>query len=222
MNLVICIPAMHFDPDWVFKYFNPFLGYCAGKGIKVSVAKETSRVNLSLARERICMANPRDTDDFTITIPWKGAVPYDYMLWLDSDMRFTPADFERLLADDKDVVTGVYPMAQGQDDDGAMEITLSASDMNGISFNSMSDTLERTLVFGFGFVLIKRGVFERIPRPWFPCMRMKMLGQDCMPGEDIAWGLQAAAAGVECWVDRRVFLPHKKESWLMPPRGGQG
>jgi hypothetical protein len=220
MNLVICMPAMSFDPDWVFKYFNPFLGYCASAGTKVSIAKAKC-ANVSIARERILFTDPNEIDDFTVTAPWKGAVPYDYMLWLDNDIRFTPDDFERLLDADKDVVTGVYPLVHSQDDDGSMQIYLSASDMNGIAFNSMADTLERTLVFGFGFVLVKRGVFERIPRPWFPTQRMTMLGREIMAGEDIAWCLKAAEAGVECWVDRGVFLPHKKESYLMPPKGAQ-
>jgi hypothetical protein len=220
MNLVICIPAMSFDPDWVLKHFNPFLGYCAGKGIKVSVAKNTQRLNLSIARESVVLTNPgRDLNDWTITAPWKGEVPYDYMLWMDSDMRFTPADFERLLAADKDVATGVYPMVTGETPDGNVEIAIAASDMQGIAFNSMADTLERTLVFGFGFVLVKHGVFERIPRPWFPCQKMNMLGQEIFAGEDTAWCLKAAEAGVECWVDRGVYLPHKKETWLMPPGG---
>lgn len=220
MNLVICMPAMSFDPEWIFKYFNPFLGYCAAKGIKVSVAKSSGRVNLSIARERILFADPNEIDDFSVTVPWKGSVPYDYMLWLDSDVKFTPADFERLLAADKDVVTAVYPLVHGQEDDGNVSIYLSASGMDGIAFHSMADGLERSLVFGFGFVLIKRGVFERIPRPWFPCQKMIMLGKEIMAGEDIAWCLKAHEAGVECWVDRGVFLPHKKESWLMPPRAG--
>ena len=32
----------------------------------------------------------------------------DYILWVDSDMTFNPDDLKQLLADDKDIVTGLY------------------------------------------------------------------------------------------------------------------
>ena len=219
MKLVLCIPAMTFDPDWTFHCLLPFLNYCSTKGISVMVSREVARANLSLARERLIMEKSSDCDDFTITAPWNGKVDYDYILWIDADIKFGPEDFERLVADDKDIITGVYPMMHSAETDGSVSISLSASGMDGVSFNTMGGGLEECLVCGFGFILIKRGVFECIPRPWFPCQRMTMLGRDCMPGEDIAFCLKAREAGFQVWVDRGVFLPHKKETYLMPPKG---
>ena len=43
--------------------------------------------------------------------PFDGKVDYDYLMWIDSDMVFTPEDFFKLIEHDKDIVSGVYKMS---------------------------------------------------------------------------------------------------------------
>ncbi len=46
--------------------------------------------------------------------PFNGTLAYDYVMWIDSDMVFTPEQFARLLSHEADVVSGVYLMEGGR------------------------------------------------------------------------------------------------------------
>ena len=65
---------------------------------------------------------------------------------------------------------------------------------------------------GFGWVLIKNGVFEKLEYPWFaPKMQVFESGdvQD-MCGEDVSFCLDAQEAGFEIWADPRIRVGHEK------------
>tara|TARA_B100000965_G_scaffold190967_1_gene159401 strand:+ start:3896 stop:4735 length:840 start_codon:yes stop_codon:yes gene_type:complete len=67
---------------------------------------------------------------------------------------------------------------------------------------------------GFGWLLIKKGVFEdkNMPYPWFaPKMQVFESGtvQD-MCGEDVSFCLDAKKAGYEIWCDPRIRVGHEK------------
>ena len=65
---------------------------------------------------------------------------------------------------------------------------------------------------GFGWVLIKKGVFENLEYPWFaPKMQVFESGdvQD-MCGEDVSFCLDAKEAGYEIWCDPKIRVGHEK------------
>jgi hypothetical protein len=65
---------------------------------------------------------------------------------------------------------------------------------------------------GFGWVLIKKGVFENLEYPWFaPKMQVFESGavQD-MCGEDVSFCLDAKDKGFEIWCDPRIRVGHEK------------
>jgi hypothetical protein len=65
---------------------------------------------------------------------------------------------------------------------------------------------------GFGWVMIKKGVFENLPYPWFaPKMQVFESGavQD-MCGEDVSFCLDAIEAGDDIWCDPRIRVGHEK------------
>ena len=67
---------------------------------------------------------------------------------------------------------------------------------------------------GFGWVLIKNGVFEHeeMKYPWFaPKMQVFESGQvQDMCGEDVSFCLDAKEAGFEIWCDPRIRVGHEK------------
>ena len=65
---------------------------------------------------------------------------------------------------------------------------------------------------GFGWTLIKKGVFERLEYPWFaPKMQVFDSGnvQD-MCGEDVSFCLDAKKEGMVTWCDPRIRVGHEK------------
>jgi hypothetical protein len=67
---------------------------------------------------------------------------------------------------------------------------------------------------GFGWVLIKNGVFEHsdMKYPWFaPKMQIFESGEvQDMCGEDVSFCLDAIEAGFEIWCDPRIRVGHEK------------
>ena len=83
--------------------------------------------------------------------------------------------------------------------------------VEGISKRKKPFTVDYT---GFGWVLIKKGVFEHeeMKYPWFaPKMQVFESGavQD-MCGEDVSFCLDAMDAGFEIWCDPRIRVGHEK------------
>ena len=68
---------------------------------------------------------------------------------------------------------------------------------------------------GFGWTLIKKGVFEHdeMKYPWFaPKMQVFESGEvQDMCGEDVSFCLDAKEAGFEIWCDPRVRVGHEKQ-----------
>ena len=69
-----------------------------------------------------------------------------------------------------------------------------------------------------GFLLVKREVFEKIPKPWFvygdPELTRKQAKKGAPPGEDIYFSLKARKCGFELFVDTRVDLIHYCPEWV--------
>ena len=67
---------------------------------------------------------------------------------------------------------------------------------------------------GFGWLLIKKGVFEHegLPYPWFaPKMQVFESGEvQDMCGEDVSFCLDAIEAGFKIWCDPRIRVGHEK------------
>lgn len=137
-----------------------------------------------------------------------GNARYKKIFWIDSDIAWNPADFLRLYESDKDVVTGVYLIA-----DGSITSCMTEQYPSGIPTHLMYDSrgLHEIGGAGFGFIAIKYGVFESISRPWFICMP-----QEVAPGiidtvsEDISWCIKVRQAGFKIFMDTEVRVGHIK------------
>ena len=83
--------------------------------------------------------------------------------------------------------------------------------IDSISKRKKSFTVDYT---GFGWLLIKKGVFESegLPYPWFaPKMQVFESGEvQDMCGEDVSFCLDAKEAGFEIWCDPQVRVGHEK------------
>ena len=141
--------------------------------------------------------------------------PYDYMMWIDSDIAFSNEQFDQLLNMDCDVASGWYQQPGGSttvvekmDSDYFKEHGIyqfiSGIEMRDRKFEFQADYI------GFGWVLIKQGVFEKMKYPWFAPRRMKVGEYYDMCSEDVAWCLDAKEANVEVYVNPRAWVGHEK------------
>ena len=78
-------------------------------------------VNFYISQKYSSMVNFARTDCLnadnyagTMLTPWRGEIPYDYIMWIDSDQVFKVEDFINLLKFDKDIISGLYLMDGGR------------------------------------------------------------------------------------------------------------
>ena len=141
-------------------------------------------------------------------IPWQGKKDYDYIMWIDSDQVFEPNDFFKLLEHDKDIVSGLY-LRKPQGDtlnDIPIEFACFNEDGKMLYTNEVNGELRKVWSNGMGWMLIKKGVFEKIEYPWFGPI-IEGLG---FHGEDVSFQLRAKDVGFDSYVDTSIIVGHEK------------
>lgn len=137
---------------------------------------------------------------------------FDYIFFVDDDM-ICPRDlFERLYKHQKDIVAALaftrfaphrpvlYLIEEGYDQVAKKNYYTSKS-----YFNYPKDTLVQCDAVGFGAVLIKVDVFNKLQQPWFTPGTGR--------GEDIQFCYDAGKAGYKVYMDTATKLGH-----LGPPK----
>jgi len=140
--------------------------------------------------------------------PWQGKKDYDYIMWIDSDQVFEPNDFFKLLEHDKDIVSGLYLRKPRSDNlnDIPIEFACFNEDGKKLYTNEVNGELIKVWSNGMGWMLIKKGVFEKIEYPWFGPI-IEGLG---FHGEDVSFQLRARDSGFESYVDTSIVVGHEK------------
>jgi hypothetical protein len=144
-----------------------------------------------------------------------GKYTYDVIVWIDSDIEWTAEDFKNLVSSDKEVISGLYQLDwAGSVAVGYPNRIGTPTRVNKVEFLLHDEPIEVGGV-GFGFVAMKSGVFESIPRPWFLIGKVLWKeGEDLRVnlGEDYSWCERAKAAGYTIWVDPNIKVKHHKET----------
>jgi hypothetical protein len=154
-----------------------------------------------------------DTSNPLMREPCSGQFTYNKIIWIDSDIEWGVQDFFRLYNSKKDIVSGCYLMTDRM-------VPIYNQPRGGMMPEAM--LLERSEPFkvagaGFGFIAIKSGVFEKMPRPWFGPVAIENTAEDkeenpqfILVGEDLSWCTKAIQCGFEIWVDPKVKVIHEK------------
>ena len=154
-------------------------------------------------------------------LPWDGKLKYDYQLWIDSDIVFNVEKFYQLVLMDEKIASGWYCTEDGRTTSVAHWLDEDDFKGNGgvMNHETLDSIAKRKKPFtvdyaGFGWLLIKHGVFEdpQMPYPWFaPKMQIFESGavQD-MCGEDVSFCLDAKEAGFRIMCDPRIRVGHEK------------
>lgn len=126
----------------------------------------------------------------------------DYMLWVDSDMRFPRDALVRLLVHGKAMVGVNYSNRDIKAPNYSAIKTIRTVDDGGARLETTEDStgLEQVEGIGFGLVLTHAGIFERLGvGPWF---RFDWDDEiDRQVGEDIWFSKMVGELGIDIWVD---------------------
>lgn len=109
LTIVFCLPGKSFSSSFL-RSWSELLSYCFNNNIKPLISNHESN-NVYYVRN-MCLGG-----DFRLGVqqkPFEGKLEYDYIMWIDSDQVFTVDNFIRLLNHNKDVVSGIYMMANGK------------------------------------------------------------------------------------------------------------
>ena len=222
-KVVFCLPGRGVS----YVYLKNFVQLCFDLvqcGASIQISQDYSSM-VNFARCKCLGANVLRGPN---QVPWDGKLEYDYQLWIDSDIVFNSEKFFQLFLDanpegekEREIVAGWYCTEDGRTTSVAHwleedDFRSNGGVMNHETIESMSKRKKPFTVdyTGFGWLLIKKGVFEHegLPYPWFaPKMQVFESGdvQD-MCGEDVSFCLDAIEAGFKIWCDPRIRVGHEK------------
>ena len=192
-SLVFCMPGR--GCSYVFlKNFVQMAFDLVQHGVSIQISQDYSSM-VNFARCKCLGANVLRGPD---QIPWDGKLKYDYQLWIDSDIVFKTEQLLQLVLMEKDIAAGWYMTEDGQTTSVAHWLDEDNFRNNGGVMNhETGETMSKrkkpfTVDYtGFGWVLIKNGVWEHedMKYPWFaPKMQVFESGdvQD-MCGEAVSY-----------------------------------
>jgi len=164
------------------------------------------------------------------------ASKHDYVFFMDCDQTFHPNTLKRLMSRDKDIITGVYFARGGYPIPHIYKWYRQRDGDEATLYKPFADIMSEHLVAnhaevygkppawvleeakdehvieidgcGLGCILIKREVFEKIPKPWFE--RTTDRG-----GEDFDFCRKVQEAGFKIYADLSVMCGH----WAWEERG---
>lgn len=142
----------------------------------------------------------------------------EWVFYMDDDQVFAPDTLTRLLAHNLDIVSGLYVSREAPFIPHAYD----AEDERGwCTFRPLKKGdagLCEVKSVGAGCMLVRRNVFEAMPRPWWRLGQITMDGW----GDDHNFCHRAREAGFKVWVDLEIVVGHQMNGTLWPRRGEDG
>ena len=126
-----------------------------------------------------------------------------HCMFVDNDIVFPANGIRSLLEKDKDIIGANYNQRQFP-----LQSTVKVKDNEG-NFVSlpMPDTANPFEVWslGLGFSLVKREVFEKVPKPWFA---NPIDEKDVFITDDVFFFSKCQEAGFKVWCDPLLVVKH--------------
>ena len=170
-KIVFCLPGRGCS----YTFLKNFVQLCfdlVQTGAAIQISQDYSSM-VNFARCKVLGANVLRGKN---QVPWDGKLEYDYQLWIDNDIVFNSESFWRLyqLGMEKEIAAGWYATEDGHTTSVAHWLDEESFKANrGVMNHETVETISKrrkpfTVDYtGFGWVLIKKGVFENLEYPWF-------------------------------------------------------
>lgn len=160
--------------------------------------------------------------------PFQGQVDYDYIMWIDSDIVWRAEQFYKLLSTLEgyphlDMVSGLYKMEDTKHFATVVNWELDFFKRHGtfrfMTVNDLKQYDKETLIevayTGMGFMLVRKGVFEKVGYPWFKPIWENILLDNGInavdfTSEDVGFCRTATSKGIKIFVDPSIIVGHEK------------
>lgn len=194
LKLIFVLPGAHFTDGFLSSWNKTLLHFAERHDVHTCLAASsnvTAVRNLAVGRE--------------IFHGWE----YDYCMWIDSDTLFEASDVELLLSAKKDIISGLVPVdLKANTGVGWFKADGFLDYLN--QKNIPSEQPFEVTFAGFAFLLVRRGVFEKMGYPPFTMVSVPWEGKQIVYGEDVQWCLRAQELGFKIWAHPKVMLGHQK------------
>lgn len=215
-TIVFCLPGNTYSGTFMMAFID-LLAYVSTQGAQFKISQQYSSM-VNFAR---CKCAGADVTKGKNQKPF-GGMDYDYMMWIDSDIVFNNEMFQKLVDMDKDISSGWYAQPGGATSGGLYTPVVETMDNEFFKehgtyqFLTSEDMSKKTNpikvdYIGFGWVLIKQGVFEKIEYPWF-APKFTKINDDIQDvcSEDVSFCHDAKDAEFEIWLDPTCRVGHEK------------
>ena len=231
-KVVFCLPGQTYSRQFLISW-SGLLAACINKNITPVMSQDYSSC-VHFAR---CKTLGADVMAGVSQKPFRGQLTdYDYIFFIDSDIIFSPEDVFHLLESPHDVTAGLYAMEDRKNfatvktldpeyfkAHGTFEFTSIDSIEKQIGALSTKSDSEKAgeryapvSYAGMGFMVIKPGVFEKLPYPWFASELTEMVLDDGriirdMSSEDVSFCTNVHKhLGKKVYVDLETRVGHLK------------
>lgn len=195
-DMSVCILTPCRDNECAIKFTKcvaNLIAYSAYHGLQVHAMGATERMVVHWARNDLVKQALGRNQGF-------DGKPFTHFLWLDDDQVFNPDMLVRLASYNLDIVSALYygrcqdhlPVAYVKD--------FNADQYKHFPLIEPPTTLAEIDAVGFGAVLTRRDIFEKVPEPWFSF--------EDGAGEDIFFCVKAKKHGFRVWLDGAYRIGH--------------
>ena len=209
LKIVFCIPGNNYSGRF-FDCWTSTISHCLSNGIQPLQSIQESQ-NIYTVRN-LCLYGALNKNQNQK--PFDGRLDYDYLMWIDSDTIFKPSQIIDLIKHKRDIVSGLCIF------DGKHFAVVKKSDeiyfkkkhifkhMTKDDIKNQNTLIEASFV-GFGFILIKKGVFESMDYPWFRPLNIKIGKVNQYSTEDYGFCVNARKLGYKIYADPKVIVGHE-------------
>ncbi|OGS36563.1 MAG: hypothetical protein A2293_10680 [Elusimicrobia bacterium RIFOXYB2_FULL_49_7] len=109
LKIILCLPGSNFSGKFLDAWTETI--HFFGKNNIAYMVSHRESNNIYFVRN-MCLGG--DFSRGKEQRPFNGQVEYDYLLWIDSDIIFRPAQIIKLVNHNADIVSGLYLMDEGE------------------------------------------------------------------------------------------------------------
>ena len=214
MKIVLCVPGNTFSREVMMDIIK-FLDDAKAEQWQITLSMDYDP-NIYYVRNKLLGG---DVGRGVNQKPYNGELDYDYVLWIDSDIRFNFKMIERLASHKKDAICGLYRMSdlkhftvvRRMDDEYFKENKsyqfLTVEDVEKMHKSEKTELFEIDYT-RMGMFLVSKGALEKMEYPWFQPVWNEIGDMRDFTSEDVGFCIKLRETGTTIYCDPAVVGGH--------------